>query len=200
MLWSTLKTCFISPPLFFHHPNRHIELFKLEDLMKLKGNKILRNVKTHWINMLSSTKWVMLYNPIVPKMVENNPYFMVVMVSFELLCDANLFTFFFLFVAFVANNLCTNEICTKARHFCLWLWYNHQNVSWTIIFTIQIMSQIMCLIFSKSTRICLIIITTQFAFEVEGSFIEPQRLKCWIFVFWFCGFHFLGYMFKCPWW
>jgi hypothetical protein len=36
----------------------------------------------------------MLYNPVVPKMVENNPYFMVIMVSFELLCDANLFTFF----------------------------------------------------------------------------------------------------------
>jgi hypothetical protein len=45
-------------------------------------------------------------------------------------------------------------------------------------FTIQIVPQTMCLIFSKSTRICLIIITTQFAFEVEGSFIEPQRLKC----------------------
>ncbi len=132
LLWSTLKTCFSAPLIFFHHPNRHIELFKLENLMKLKGNKILRNVKTHWISMLSSTKWVMLCNPIVQKMVENNPYFMVIMVSFELLCDANLFTFFFLFVAFVANNLCTNEICTKARHFCFWLWYNHQNESWTI--------------------------------------------------------------------
>jgi hypothetical protein len=44
--------------------------------------------------MLSPTKWIMLYNPIVPKMVGNNRSFMVALVNFELLCDANLLIFF----------------------------------------------------------------------------------------------------------
>jgi hypothetical protein len=51
----------------------HIEILKLVDLMKTKGSKILQNVKTCWINMLSATKQVMsMYMPLIAKMVEDN--------------------------------------------------------------------------------------------------------------------------------
>jgi hypothetical protein len=41
--------------------------------MKTKGSKILQNVKTCWINMLSATKQVMsMYMPLIAKMVEDN--------------------------------------------------------------------------------------------------------------------------------
>jgi len=76
---------------FFHSPKRHIEFLKLTDLMKTKGSKILWNVKTHWISMFSTTKWVMsMYMPLVAKMAENNPSFMAARVNFDLLCDVNL--------------------------------------------------------------------------------------------------------------
>jgi hypothetical protein len=64
---------------------------KLAYLMKVKGNKILQNVKTCWINMLSPTKWVILmYMPLVAKMIENNPFMMVAQVNFKFFCDVNL--------------------------------------------------------------------------------------------------------------
>jgi hypothetical protein len=76
---------------FFHSPKKHIEFLKLTDLMKTKGSKILWNVKTRWISMLSTTKWVMsMYMPLVAKMAENNPSLMAARVNFELLCDVNL--------------------------------------------------------------------------------------------------------------
>jgi len=76
---------------FVHSPKRHIEFLKLTDLMKTKGSKILWNVKTRWINMLSTKKWVMsMYMPLVTKMVENNPSLMATRVNFELLCDVKL--------------------------------------------------------------------------------------------------------------
>jgi len=45
--------------------------------MKAKGSKILRNVRTHWINMLNPTKRVLsMYMPLVAKKVEDNPFLM----------------------------------------------------------------------------------------------------------------------------
>jgi hypothetical protein len=76
---------------FYHNPERHLEFLKLANLMKVKGNKILQNVKTHWINMLSLTKWVLLmYMPLVAKMTEDSPSLMAAPVNFKLLCDVNL--------------------------------------------------------------------------------------------------------------
>ncbi len=34
----------------------HLEFLKLANLMKAKGNKILQNVRTHWISMLNLAK------------------------------------------------------------------------------------------------------------------------------------------------
>ncbi len=77
--------------LFSHIPKRHIEFLKFVDLMKTKGNKILWNVKTCWINMLNMTKQVMsMYMPLVAKMAKDSPSFMVARVNFELLCNVNL--------------------------------------------------------------------------------------------------------------
>ncbi len=36
-----------------------------------------------------------MHMPLIAKMVENNPFFMVVQVNFKLLCDVNLFIFLF---------------------------------------------------------------------------------------------------------
>ena len=44
---------------FAHSPKRHLEFIKLAELMQAKGLKILKNVKTHWLNMLSPAVRVM---------------------------------------------------------------------------------------------------------------------------------------------
>jgi hypothetical protein len=76
--------------IFFH--SKHLEFLKLANLMKAKGNKILQNVKTCWINMFNPTKWVFLmYMPLVAKMAKDNPFMMAIWVNFELLSDVNLF-------------------------------------------------------------------------------------------------------------
>jgi hypothetical protein len=42
--------------------------------------------------MLSPTKWALLmYMPLITKMVEDSPFLMIVQVNFELFCDVNLF-------------------------------------------------------------------------------------------------------------
>jgi hypothetical protein len=46
--------------------------------VKVKGNKILQNVKTQWINMFILAKCTLsMYMPLVTKMVEDNPLLMV---------------------------------------------------------------------------------------------------------------------------
>jgi len=36
------------------------------------------------------------------------------------------------------------------------------------------------------------------ASKMESKFLGPQHRGCWIFMFWLCGFYFLGYKFRCP--
>jgi hypothetical protein len=43
---------------FSKSPKQHVELEKLSELLHLKGRKILNNVKTRWISMLSPLKRV----------------------------------------------------------------------------------------------------------------------------------------------
>jgi hypothetical protein len=46
--------------------------------------------------MLSRTKWVVsMYMPLITKMVEDNPFFMVAWVNFKFFYDVNLFISFF---------------------------------------------------------------------------------------------------------
>lgn len=44
---------------FFKYLKRHLEFSKLSEIMKTKWAKILKNVKTCWISMLSPTRCVM---------------------------------------------------------------------------------------------------------------------------------------------
>jgi hypothetical protein len=44
---------------FTHNPKRHLETSKLVELLECKGDKILENIKTHWILMLSPLKKVL---------------------------------------------------------------------------------------------------------------------------------------------
>lgn len=74
---------------FSYIPKRHFEACRF---YKSKGNNILRNVKTCWINMFNLANQVMsMHMPLIAKMVEDNPFLMAIHVNFELLCNVNLF-------------------------------------------------------------------------------------------------------------
>ncbi len=77
---------------------RHIDFFKLEELMKEKINKNLWNVETCWINMLSPTKKVMaVYMPLLAKMAKDTPSIMFAKMNFEFFCGI----IFFIFLSFL---------------------------------------------------------------------------------------------------
>ncbi len=95
-----------------HNPKRHLKFLKLIELMKEKGKKILWNVTTCWINLLSPTKKVMtMYMTLLAKMVEDDPSIMFAKVNFELLCDVNLSSLFFV-------------CCPHLRNSQFFKWYN----------------------------------------------------------------------------
>lgn len=57
---------------FSHFPKKHIEFFKLAALMQTKGNKIQRNIKTHWISMLSpAQRLINEYKTLIIKIAED---------------------------------------------------------------------------------------------------------------------------------
>jgi hypothetical protein len=43
---------------FTHSRKKFVEFQKLANLINTKNNKLLQNVKTYWISMLSLAKWV----------------------------------------------------------------------------------------------------------------------------------------------
>jgi hypothetical protein len=61
------------------------------ELMATKGNKILWNVKTRWISMLSPAKRVMAeYKILLVKMTLDNPTNQQGMLNYEHLCDIHI--------------------------------------------------------------------------------------------------------------
>jgi hypothetical protein len=63
----------------------------LRKILQTKGDKILHNVKTHWINMLSPIKHVMSkYKTLMLKIVKDNIEVVIAKTNFELLCDVSL--------------------------------------------------------------------------------------------------------------
>jgi hypothetical protein len=73
---------------FAHSPKRHLEFTKLAKIMETKGNKILCNVKTQWISMLSLAKRIMVeYITLLLKMAMDNSINQQVKVNFEHLYD-----------------------------------------------------------------------------------------------------------------
>ncbi len=73
---------------FSKSPKRHLEFTKLVELMETKGARILKNVKTHWISMLSFAQCVMAeYKSLLVKMALDAPTNDKAKTNFDLLCD-----------------------------------------------------------------------------------------------------------------
>jgi hypothetical protein len=65
-----------------------LEFCKLAKILESKGNKLLKNIKTQWISMLSLYKRIFAkYKFLVVKMVEDNDHIEDAKSSYELLCD-----------------------------------------------------------------------------------------------------------------
>jgi hypothetical protein len=73
---------------FAHSPKRHLKFTKLAEMLEIKGNKILRNVKTRWISMLSLAKRLMVeYRTFLVKMALDNLTNQQAKQNYEHLCD-----------------------------------------------------------------------------------------------------------------
>ena len=76
---------------FSKSPKRHLELQKLAELLESKGRKILQNVKTRWISMLSPLKRVLSeYRTLLVKMYSDHlvkPTIPAAKVNYELMAD-----------------------------------------------------------------------------------------------------------------
>jgi len=60
----------------------------LAKLLKCKGNKIIKNIKTHWVSTLSPSKKVLSeYKALVVKMVEDSVIVDTTKINYELMCD-----------------------------------------------------------------------------------------------------------------
>jgi hypothetical protein len=60
---------------FVHSSKHHLEATKLVEILECKGNKIMKNIKTRWISMLSSSRRVLQkYKPLIVKIVEDYNY------------------------------------------------------------------------------------------------------------------------------
>jgi hypothetical protein len=58
---------------FAHSPKKHLKFTKLVEILETKGRKILQNVKTRWISMLSPAKRLMAkYRTLLVNMTLNN--------------------------------------------------------------------------------------------------------------------------------
>jgi hypothetical protein len=71
---SKLLHLFYSPYGYFSNSQKcHLEFSKLAKIVETKGFKVLQNVKTRWINMLTPLKWVKKkYKTLIIKMATNN--------------------------------------------------------------------------------------------------------------------------------
>jgi hypothetical protein len=76
---------------FAHNFKKFLEFTKFVKTLETKGLKLLRNVKTHWISMLSLLKCVLArYKSLVVKMHYDCVKSKYVHDNFELLCDLDL--------------------------------------------------------------------------------------------------------------
>lgn len=92
-LVSKIEFLFVSMYNYFcHNLKLHLETTKLVELLQLKGNKILNNIKTHWISMLSLSKHVLSeYKPPIVKMVEDSSTINTTRTNYKLFCDVETF-------------------------------------------------------------------------------------------------------------
>jgi hypothetical protein len=82
----TKQICFFS-----HNPKKFAEFQKHTDLFNNKGNKILKNVKTYYISMLSPLKIIYFeYRPFIVKMHAESPKNDIASKNLSVLCDVEL--------------------------------------------------------------------------------------------------------------
>jgi hypothetical protein len=114
---------------FAHSPMRHLEFTKLAKIMEMRGNKILCNMKTWWISMLSLVKKIMVkYITLLLKMAMDNSMNQQVKINFEHLYDLQIVLN--LCMHFALAKICAwfNQVCSSVGHICLWLGGNCQGL------------------------------------------------------------------------
>ncbi len=73
---------------FFHSPKITQEFVDLVDIVEIRGKKILKNIKIHWISMLLPTKKVLFeYCALVLKMHKDDGNNIQVAHNLKLFCD-----------------------------------------------------------------------------------------------------------------
>jgi hypothetical protein len=76
---------------FSHNPKKVLEFVNLAKTIETKGLKLLWNIKTHWISMLSPLNYVLRkYKSLVVKMHTNAPKSKLTWENLDLLCDLEL--------------------------------------------------------------------------------------------------------------
>jgi len=77
---------------FIHNPKQHLDFYKLAKILESKGNKLLKNIKTRWISMLSPCKnFFVEYKLLVVKMVEDNDHIENAKSNYKLLSNVEMF-------------------------------------------------------------------------------------------------------------
>jgi hypothetical protein len=135
------------------------------------------------------------------KMVEDNSSFLITKINFEFFVQCEFIDFSWLFVARVGNNPCINQVCTKMKFICLWLHFKHQDLLKTTLFSLLKSYPKVCVWYVEIIPRSSYLYSYQNAFEMEGMFVGLEYTQCWLFLFWFLGFHyFLGYIYTIHWW
>ncbi len=90
-LFNWKPSCRLYMGFFFHSPKKFLEFQSLCDVFIKKGNKLLRNMKIRWINMLSLVKHVMeQYQLLIAKMHDDAMKNIITIENLSLLCDLEL--------------------------------------------------------------------------------------------------------------
>jgi len=111
--------------------------------------------------MLSRTKWALsMYMPLITKMVENNPFFMVARVNFELFCDVNLLISLFCLMPMLEVVHALIKLHIKGMFLFVIMLQQSRFAKDSCILIIQILPRSIHLMFSRSSMIWLITFTT----------------------------------------
>ncbi len=131
--------------LFVHSPNKHLEFTKLAQILQTKGNKILCNVKTRWINMLNPTSCVMSkYKMLMLKMAKDN---MELVIAKTNLSFCVMFPYFWLLLVYchcLKLLTCIHQILRKEGCLCLQLCGSHKGLPVPFIFIIWWSKYMLC--------------------------------------------------------
>lgn len=112
-LVSRIEFLLVSMYNYFHHnPKCHLETTKLAKFLQSKGNKILKNIKMHWISMLLPSKRVLSeYKLLIVKMAENSSTIDNTRTNYKLLCNVEIFLGIPSVLPLLEVVQCLNKVC-----------------------------------------------------------------------------------------